>query len=247
MSLSRRALVSSFAAFATAALSRPALAGDKGSGGPLKPGQPVTPAAPVATGPFVLPALPYADTDLAPVISQSTIGFHYGKHHQGYVTKLNELVAGKDWASKPLDEVMKATYGSDNVGIYNNSAQVWNHTFYWGSMKKGGGGAPAGKLADAIKTSFGDFEAFKKEFAQAATTQFGAGWAWLVLGTDGKLKVTKTANADNPIVLGQGKPLLTIDVWEHAYYLDYQNKRGDYVAAWIEKVANWSFAESQLG
>lgn len=249
--LSRRALVTSVAALATTALARPALAGDKKQGeGMAAPSTTPAPAPVVAVpaGAFTLPALPYADTDLAPVISQNTIGFHYGKHHQGYVTKLNELVAGKDWEKKSLDEVMKGTYGTDNVGIYNNSAQVWNHTFYWNSMKKGGGGFPAtGKLADACKAAFVDFDGFKKEFSLAATSQFGAGWAWLVVDDAGKLKVVKTANADNPVVLKLGTPLLTIDVWEHAYYLDYQNKRGDYVAAWLEKLANWDFAVRNLG
>ena len=187
---------------------------------------------------FVLPKLPYSDTDLAPVISQNTIGFHYGKHHQGYVTKLNEAVAGKDWASKSLEDIMKGTRGTDHVVLYNNSAQVWNHTFYWSSMKKGGGEMTVvGKLADAIKDSFGDMAGLKKELTQASMSQFGSGWAWLVADNAGKLKVVKTPNADNPLTLDLGRPLLTIDVWEHAYYLDYQNKRGEYVAAWLDKLA----------
>ena len=250
MSLSRRDLVGSLTAAAAATLAGAAQAGDKKQGtSPLPAGgaAPAAPAAPSATGPFTLAPLPYADTDLAPAISQNTLAFHYGKHHQGYATKLNELVAGKEWADKSLEAVMKGTYGTDKLPLYNNSAQVWNHTFCWQSMKKGGGGAPGpGKLADAIKASFGDGDALKKELTQAAVGNFGSGWAWLVQEADGKLKVLKTPNADNPVVLGSGRPLLTIDVWEHAYYLDYQNKRAEYVAAWLDKLVNWSWAESQM-
>lgn len=252
ISLSRRALVGSVAALATAALARPALAGDKKDkkkeAAPAPAPTPAPTAAAPATGPFTLAPLPYADTDLAPVISQNTVGFHYGKHHQGYVNKLNDAVAGKDWASKSLEEIMKGTRGTDHLPLFNNSAQVWNHNFYWQSMKKGGGDITlVGKLGDAIKSSFGDMAGFKKEFAQAATGQFGSGWAWLVADASGKLKVVKTGNADNPITLDLGTPLLTIDVWEHAYYLDYQNKRGDYVDAWLEKLVNWDFAAKNLG
>jgi len=255
MSMSRRHLLG-HAAVATAAVAAlPALAGDKDQGKSIAPATTTTTsttaaasAAPVATGgPFALMALPYADTDLAPVISQGTIGFHYGKHHLGYVNKLNELVAGKDWEKKSLADCMKGTYGTDNVGIYNNSAQTWNHDFYWQSLKKAGGGAcPAGKLADAIKAAFGDQAGFATELAKAATGQFGSGWAWLV-AKDGKLSVAKTSNADNPVVLNLGTPLLVIDVWEHAYYLDYQNKRSDYVAAVIDKLLNWDFAIKNFG
>ena len=246
LTLSRRSLVGSMAALAAAAVARPALAGDKKKDAAPAPATPApAPAAPAA-GPFVLPPLPYADTELAPVISQNTLGFHYGKHHQGYVNKLNDAVAGKDWASKSLTEVMKGTYGTEATAIYNNSAQVWNHTFYWSSMRKAGDQAPNGKLNDAIKSSFGDLAGLKKELSQAATSQFGSGWAWLV-NDGGKLKVVKTPNADNPIVLSQGTPLLCIDVWEHAYYLDYQNRRVDYVTAWLDKLANWEFAAQNLG
>ena len=248
MSLSRRDLVGSFAAVAAATLAGTAHAGDKKQGTSPLPasGTPAAAAAP-ASGPFVLPALPYADTDLAPAISQNTLAFHYGKHHQGYLNKLNELVAGKEWADKSLEAVMKGTYGTDKLPLYNNSAQVWNHTFYWQSMKKGGGGAPGpGKLSDAIKASFGDGDGLKKELTQAAVSNFGSGWAWLVQDAEGKLKVLKTSNADNPVVMATGRPLLTIDVWEHAYYLDYQNKRAEYVAAWLDKLVNWSWAESQM-
>ena len=255
---SRRAVLTQAATAAAALAALPALAADKKQGTSISPAAtppaapapatPVaTPAASVATGPFTLPALPYADTDLAPTISQSTIGFHYGKHHQGYVNKLSELVAGKDWASKSLDDVVKGSYGTENTEIYNNSAQIWNHTFYWNSMKKAGGGAaPAGKLADAIKAAFGDHDGFKKEFTAAATGQFGSGWAWLVV-KEGKLAVVKTANADNPIGTGAGTPLLVCDVWEHAYYLDYQNRRNEYVSAWLDKAVNWDFAAKNLG
>ncbi len=250
MSFSRRDLLGQ-AAVATAAVAAfPALAGDTKS---LQPATTTTApattaAAPVATGgPFALMALPYTDVDLAPVISQNTVGFHYGKHHLGYVNKLNELVTGKDWEKKSLLDCMKGTYGTDNVGIYNNSAQTWNHDFYWQSMKKAGGGAcPAGKLADAIKAAFGDQAGFATEFSKAATGQFGSGWAWLV-AKDGKLSVAKTSNADNPVVLNLGTPLLVVDVWEHAYYLDYQNKRADYVTAFLDKLVNWDFAIKNFG
>ncbi len=242
MNPSRRDMIGSVALATAATALLPAHAGD-----PTSPTATGAASASSSTGPFTLPALPYADTDLAPVISQNTLGFHYGKHHQGYVTKLNELVAGKDWASKTLEECMKGSFGSENTGIYNNSAQVWNHTFYWNSMKKAGGGAaPAGKLADAIKAAFGDHDGFKTEFAKVATSQFGSGWAWLV-NNGGKLSVVKTPNADNPVVLNLGTPLLVVDVWEHAYYLDYQNKRADYVGAFLDKLVNWEFAAKNLG
>lgn len=251
--LSRRHLIRHLATAAAALAALPALAGDASQGRSItpKPAAEPTPApvaAPAApSGPFTLAPLPYADTDLAPAISQNTLSFHYGKHHQGYVNKLNELVAGKEWASKSLDDVVKGTHGTEAIGIYNNSAQVWNHNFYWNSMKKGGGGsAPAGRVADAIKAAFGDHDGFKKEFIQAATSQFGSGWAWLVV-KDGKLAVVKTANADNPVVTGAGTPLLVCDVWEHAYYLDYQNKRGEYLTAWLDKALNWDFATKNLG
>jgi superoxide dismutase, Fe-Mn family len=182
------------------------------------------------------------------VISQNTVGFHYGKHHQGYATKLNELSAGTPFAAKTVAEIVGETAGTDRVGLFNNSAQLWNHDFYWASMRPGGGGAaPAGKVADAIKASFGDHDGFKKAFTAAATSQFGAGWAWLVLGADGKLVVTKTANADNPLSLKQGTALLVIDVWEHAYYLDYQNQRAKYVEAWVDQLLNWDFVAKNLG
>ncbi len=197
-----------------------------------------------AAGPFTLPPLPYADNALEPAISARTIGFHYGKHHQGYVNNLNKLVAGTPLADQPLEAVVKATATPDQTVIFNNAAQVWNHTFYWNSLRPKGGGKPSGALAEMIDKSFGGFEQFKAEFAKAAASQFGSGWAWLVKDGD-KLAVVKTGNADTPLVHGQ-KPLLTIDVWEHAYYLDYQNRRADYVSAVLDTLINWDFAAQNL-
>jgi len=198
-----------------------------------------------ASGPFTLPPLPYPENALSPAISAQTVGFHYGKHHQGYVNKLNELVVGTPLADQPLEAVIKATAGqADQTAMFNNAAQVWNHTFYWNSLRPQGGGKPDGALAGMIEKSFGGFEPFKAEFAKAAASQFGSGWAWLVKDGD-KLIVTRTGNADTPIAHGQ-KPLLTIDVWEHAYYLDYQNRRADYVAAVLDKLINWEFAAQNL-
>ena len=198
-----------------------------------------------ATGPFTLPPLPYPDNALNPVISANTIGFHYGKHHQGYVNQLNQLVAGTPLAEQSLERVIAATAGkADQAAIFNNAAQVWNHTFYWNSLRPKGGGKPAGMLADLIDKSFGGYDAFKAEFIKAATSQFGSGWAWLVKVGD-KLAITKTANADTPIAHGQ-QPLLTVDVWEHAYYLDYQNRRADYVTAVLDNLINWEFAAQNL-
>ena len=198
-----------------------------------------------ASGPFTLPPLPYPENALSPAISAQTVGFHYGKHHQGYVNKLNELVVGTPLADQPLEAVIKATAGqADQAAMFNNAAQVWNHTFYWNSLRPQGGGKPSGALAERIEKSFGGFEPFKAEFAKAAASQFGSGWAWLVKDGD-KLIVTRTGNADTPIAHGQ-KPLLTVDVWEHAYYLDYQNRRADYIAAVLDKLINWEFAAQNL-
>jgi len=198
-----------------------------------------------ASGPFTLPPLPYPENALSPAISANTVGFHYGKHHQGYVNNLNQLVAGTPLADQSLEAVIKTTTGKpDQVAIFNNAAQVWNHTFYWNSMRPNGGGKPSGALAELIEKSFGDYDKFKAEFAKTATSQFGSGWAWLVKDGD-KLIITKTGNADTPIAHGQ-PPLLTVDVWEHAYYLDYQNRRADYVAAVLDKLTNWEFAEKNL-
>jgi superoxide dismutase, Fe-Mn family len=192
-----------------------------------------------------LPPLPYAQDALAPVISAETLSFHYGKHHKAYVDNLNKLVAGTDLADTPLEKVIAATAGkADKAGLFNNAAQIWNHTFFWNSLKPGGGGAPTGAVARGIDSAFGSFDNFKKEFANAAMTQFGSGWAWLV-SDKGQLKVVKTPNAETPLTSGL-TPLLTIDVWEHAYYLDYQNRRADFVAAVIDKLLSWEFANANL-
>jgi Fe-Mn family superoxide dismutase len=192
-----------------------------------------------------LPALPYAQDALAPLVSAQTLSFHYGKHHKAYVDNLNKLVAGTDLAEAPLEKVIAAAAGKpDKVGVFNNAAQVWNHTFFWNCMKPNGGGAPTGAVAKAIDAAFGSHENFRTEFANAAVAQFGSGWAWLV-ADKGVLRVVKTSNADTPLTLGV-KPLLTIDVWEHAYYLDYQNRRADFVAAVIDKLLNWDFANANL-
>jgi len=193
--------------------------------------------------PYVLPALPYAYTALEPYISKSTLEFHHDKHHAAYVKNFNDLVAGTDLADKSIEEVIKAVAGdATKAGIFNNAAQAWNHTFYWNSIKPHGGGQPTGALADKIKADFGSFENFVEEFKKAGATQFGSGWAWLVLDK-GTLKITKTSNAENPITAGQ-VPLLTMDVWEHAYYLDYQNRRPDYIGDFVSKLVNWDFVES---
>jgi len=194
----------------------------------------------------VLPSLPYADNALEPVISAKTIGFHYGKHHKGYVDNLNKLIAGTEFADLPLTKIITKTAGiADKTAIFNNAAQTWNHTFYWKSMKLKGGGEPPAALKQKIAASFGSVDACRKELSTAAMAQFGSGWVWLILDGD-KLKVVKTANADNPLTTGM-KPLLTIDVWEHAYYLDYQNRRADYVNAVLDKLINWDFAAVNLG
>ena len=191
--------------------------------------------------PFSLPPLPYEKNALAPHISAETLDFHYGKHHQAYVTNLNKLVEGKPEASKSLEEIIVSSEG----GVFNNAAQIWNHTFYWKSMKPNGGGLPTGDLADAIKRDFGSLEKFAEDFTAAATTQFGSGWAWLSLNKDKKLVVTKTGNADLPLKHGE-KALLTIDVWEHAYYIDYRNARPKYIETFLKSLVNWDFALGNL-
>jgi Fe-Mn family superoxide dismutase len=193
-----------------------------------------------------LPPLPYADNALEPVISGSTLHFHYGKHHQGYIDNLNKLIAGTEFADLLLERIITATAGKPETAmIFNNAAQAWNHTFYWRSLRPNGGGAPPAGLKQKIDATFGSVENCKKELANAAVTQFASGWAWLV-EDGGQLKVVKTANAGNPMTQGM-KPLLTIDVWEHAYYLDYQNRRADYVNAVLDKLINWEFAAENLG
>ncbi len=194
---------------------------------------------------ITLPELPYGKGDLAPHITEKTIDFHYGKHHKTYVTNLVKLIEGTELENEALENIIKKTVGDKaKAGIFNNAAQVWNHTFYWHSMKPNGGGSPTGQIAEKIKADFGSYEKFVEEFKNAGLTQFGSGWAWLVL-KDNKLQVTKTANADTPLAHGL-KPLLTADVWEHAYYLDYQNKRADYLDVFIKNLINWDFANSLL-
>ncbi len=185
---------------------------------------------------FELPPLPYAKDALAPHISQETLEFHYGKHHQTYVTNLNNLVPGTEFEGKSLEDIVKNSSG----GIFNNAAQVWNHTFYWNSLSPNGGGEPEGALANAINRTFGSFEKFKEEFTKCAVTTFGSGWAWLVENKDGSLALVSTSNAACPLTSGQ-TPLLTCDVWEHAYYIDYRNARPAYLEAFW-KLVNWDFA-----
>ncbi|QQR42249.1 superoxide dismutase [Myxococcus xanthus] len=185
--------------------------------------------------PFTLPDLPYKKDALAPHMSAETLEFHHDKHHAAYVNNLNKLLDGKPEANKSLEEVILSSDG----GVFNNAAQVWNHTFFWQCMKPAGGGKPTGELAAAIDRDFGSFEKFKEEFSTAAATQFGSGWAWLVL-EGGKLKVTKTGNADLPMKHGQ-KALLTIDVWEHAYYIDYRNARPKFIETFLTHLVNWDF------
>ncbi|MEE2527149.1 superoxide dismutase [Hyphobacterium sp. HN65] len=192
-----------------------------------------------------LPDLPYAQDALAPHISAETLGFHHGKHHAAYVTKMNDAIAGKDEEALSLEDLVRKAAKDGNQGLFNNAAQTWNHTFYWNSMKPNGGGAPSGDLADRIDRDFGSFEGFKKAFADAGATQFGSGWAWLVV-KDGKLDVCKTLNAETPLTQDGVVPLLTMDVWEHAYYLDFQNRRPDYITTFLDKLVNWDFAADNL-
>lgn len=194
---------------------------------------------------FKLPLLPYPQDALEPYISAKTVGFHYGKHHQTYVDNLNKLIAGSELASKTLEEIIKETSGTtDKTAIFNNAAQVWNHTFFWQSMKKNGGGVPEGRLLKLIEHSFGSFERFKASFIESAVGQFGSGWVWLVQDGNG-VKILKTSNAGTPITQGE-MPLITCDVWEHAYYLDYQNRRKDFVETFLNHLVNWDFAEALL-
>jgi Fe-Mn family superoxide dismutase len=198
------------------------------------------------SSPLTLPPLPWPENALEPVISAKTISFHYGKHHKTYVETANKLIVGTELADLPLEEIVRATAGkSDRVGIFHNAAQAWNHAFYWKSLKPKGGGEPPAALKSKMDAAFGSVDACKKELVNAAVQQFGSGWAWLVLEGD-KLKIVKTGDAETPIAHNQ-KPLLTIDVWEHAYYLDYQNKRVDYANALVDKLANWEFAAQNLG
>ena len=195
---------------------------------------------------FTLPDLPYAKDALAPHISSETLDFHHGKHHNAYVGKLNGLIEASDLADKSLEDIIKISAGdSAQAGIFNNAAQIWNHTFYWHSMAPNGGGAPSGELAELIDRDFGSLDAFKKAFADAGATQFGSGWAWLVLA-NGKLEVRKTLNAETPLTEDGVTPLLTMDVWEHAYYIDFRNARPSYIDTFLGKLINWDFAAQNL-
>ncbi len=188
-----------------------------------------------------LPQLPYAKDALSPHISPETLDFHYGKHHAGYVTKLNAAIEGTPMAEKSLEEIVKTSSG----GVFNNAAQIWNHTFYWHSLSPNGGGEPKGAILEAINKNFGSFAEFKEKFTQSASTLFGSGWTWLVKNSDGSLSIEQTVNAETPLTKGK-TPLLTCDVWEHAYYIDYRNARPDYINAFWNLV-NWDFANKNLG
>ena len=195
--------------------------------------------------PFELPPLPYSKDALAPYISANTLDFHHGKHHQTYVTTLNSLTKDLPLALKSLEEVIKEAAGDPSkASLFNNAGQVWNHNFFWNCMKPGGGGKPTGPVASAIDSAFGSYEKFAEEFKNACVTQFGSGWGWLA-AENGSLKVAKTSNADLPLVHGQ-RALLTCDVWEHAYYLDYQNRRADFVQAFLDHLVNWDFVGANL-
>lgn len=191
---------------------------------------------------FTLPDLPYAADALAPHISAQTLGFHHGKHHKAYVDKANGLIDADD---SQLEDVIKTAWADKDMGLFNNAAQIWNHTFYWRSMSPTGGGKPTGDLADLIDRSFGSYEKFAEAFIGVGAGQFGSGWAWLVY-RDGALEVQKTPNAELPLAHGTGAALITMDVWEHAYYLDYQNRRPDYMGAFLEHLVNWAFAAENL-
>ncbi len=195
---------------------------------------------------ITLMSLPYEQDGLEPYISANTLEFHHGKHHSAYVANTNKLVKGTDLENEDLESIIKKSAGDDaRIAIFNNAAQVWNHSFYWQCMKPNGGGPPTGPVAEKINADFGGYEAFTEEFKAAGVTLFGSGWAWLILEND-KLKIIKTSNADTPIARGL-KPILTVDVWEHAYYLDYQNRRPDYLGAFVDKLINWDFVNSCLG
>lgn len=201
--------------------------------------------APDAGATIQLTALPYAQDALAPYISAQTMSFHYGKHHQAYVDTLNKLIVGTKWAGQPLEQIIRESAGAaDQAAVFNNAAQVWNHSFFWQSMQPAGGGKPAGRLLELIEKAFGSFDQFKADFTAAGVAQFGSGWVWLVQD-GGALKIVKTSNADTPLAHGQ-TALLTCDVWEHAYYLDYQNRRKDFVQAFLDHLANWEAAAARL-
>ena len=196
--------------------------------------------------PFILPNLPYADTALEPHMSAKTFSYHHKKHHNAYVTNLNKLIENTELVGKSLEELIMLSYkDASKAGIFNNAAQVWNHSFFWHSMKANGGGAPSGKIAARIDTDFGSYENFVTEFKNAAATQFGSGWAWLVLDENGKLSIMKTGNADLPMTHNK-TALLTLDVWEHAYYLDFQNLRPSYTETFLNHLVNWDFVNEML-
>ncbi len=195
---------------------------------------------------FDLPELPYGRGDLAPHISEETLNFHYGKHHNAYVTNLNNLIDGTAHADADLEAIINDASGdASKAGLFNNAAQVWNHTFYWHSMKPGGGGQPHGKIAELIDRDFSSYDKFAEDFKAAGGGQFGSGWAWLVLA-NGKLEIRKTPNAETPLTEAGVTPLLTMDVWEHAYYLDYQNARPKYMDTFLAELVNWDFANQNL-
>jgi Fe-Mn family superoxide dismutase len=188
----------------------------------------------------ILPALPYAKDALQPTMSAETLEYHYGKHHQAYVTNLNNLIKGTEYENMPLEEIIKKSQG----GVFNNSAQVWNHTFFWNCMKPNGGGAPTGPVADAINAKWGSFDKFKEEFQKSAVGNFGSGWTWLVKKTDGSVDIVNTSNAGTPLTT-ENKALLTVDVWEHAYYIDYRNARPKFVESWWN-IVNWDFVNQNF-
>ena len=195
--------------------------------------------------PITFPDLPYQKEALEPFISARTLEFHHGKHHKTYVDNANKMIAGTPFENENAESIIKKTFRDQSkMGIFNNVAQAWNHTFFWQCMKKGGGKQPMGQIAERIKSDLGGYEKFVEELKNAGITQFGSGWAWLVLDS-GNLKVVKTPNAENPLAEGK-KPLLVVDVWEHAYYLDYQNRRPDFLQAYIDNLINWDFVNSQL-
>jgi len=192
-----------------------------------------------------LPALPYEKDALTPTISQKTIEFHYGKHHAAYVTNTNKLIENTELSNQDLETIIKKAANEPSMSsLFNNAAQVWNHSFYWACMKPGGGGPPSGAIAEKIGSAFGGYAQFVELFKNAGMTQFGSGWAWLIL-KDNHLEIMKTSNADTPLAYGL-KPILTVDVWEHAYYLDYQNRRPDYLSSFLEHLVNWDFVNSLL-
>jgi len=195
---------------------------------------------------FTLPPLPYAENALEPVITANTLSFHYGKHHKAYVDNLNKLVAGTEYEAAPLEKIIKETAGkADKAGIFNNAAQIWNHTFYWHSMRGNGGGKPSGKLAQMIDADLGGYDTFKKDFAANAVSQFGSGWNWLVKKADGSVDIVNMGAAGTPLTTAD-KALFTVDVWEHAYYIDHRNLRPKFVETYLNSLANWDFAEANF-